>query len=181
VATIGGGDGVLCGDDRSGADRTSRSAGVLDDLAAWLHVPGSGCRCLRGRRVHLYTHAFFKACLFLGAGSVIHAMSGEQDIRKMGLAKKIRSPRDLRDCDPRNRRPATAGRLLLEDEICGSRSASEPWRCTGLFVVAASTALMNRLLHVPSAVADVLRHTAQGRETAHAHSRGHLGRWPGCL
>ncbi len=39
---------------------------------------------------HLYTHAFFKACLFLGAGSVIHAMSGEQDIRKMGgLARKI--------------------------------------------------------------------------------------------
>ena len=39
---------------------------------------------------HVYTHAFFKACLFLGAGSVIHAMSGEQDIRKMGgLARKI--------------------------------------------------------------------------------------------
>jgi len=39
---------------------------------------------------HVVTHAFFKACLFLGAGSVIHAMSGEQDIRKMGaLAKKI--------------------------------------------------------------------------------------------
>jgi NADH-quinone oxidoreductase subunit L len=39
---------------------------------------------------HVYTHAFFKACLFLGSGSVIHAMSGEQDIRKMGgLAKKI--------------------------------------------------------------------------------------------
>ncbi len=33
---------------------------------------------------HLMTHAFFKALLFLGAGSVIHAMSGEQDIRKMG-------------------------------------------------------------------------------------------------
>jgi len=33
---------------------------------------------------HLGTHAFFKALLFLGAGSVIHAMSGEQDIRKMG-------------------------------------------------------------------------------------------------
>lgn len=33
---------------------------------------------------HLFTHAFFKACLFLGAGSVIHALSGEQDIRKMG-------------------------------------------------------------------------------------------------
>jgi NADH-quinone oxidoreductase subunit L len=33
---------------------------------------------------HLYTHAFFKALLFLGSGSVIHAMGGEQDIRKMG-------------------------------------------------------------------------------------------------
>lgn len=33
---------------------------------------------------HLVTHAFFKALLFLGAGSVIHAMAGEQDIRKMG-------------------------------------------------------------------------------------------------
>lgn len=33
---------------------------------------------------HVMTHAFFKACLFLGAGSVIHALGGEQDIRKMG-------------------------------------------------------------------------------------------------
>jgi NADH-quinone oxidoreductase subunit L len=33
---------------------------------------------------HLMTHAFFKACLFLGAGSVIHALHHEQDIRKMG-------------------------------------------------------------------------------------------------
>jgi NADH-quinone oxidoreductase subunit L len=39
---------------------------------------------------HLITHAFFKACLFLGSGSVIHAMSGEQDIRNMGgLKSKI--------------------------------------------------------------------------------------------
>jgi NADH-quinone oxidoreductase subunit L len=37
---------------------------------------------------HLTTHAFFKACLFLGAGSVIHAMHGEQDIFKMGGLKK---------------------------------------------------------------------------------------------
>jgi NADH-quinone oxidoreductase subunit L len=33
---------------------------------------------------HLYTHAFFKALLFLGSGAVIHALAGEQDIRKMG-------------------------------------------------------------------------------------------------
>jgi NADH-quinone oxidoreductase subunit L len=39
---------------------------------------------------HLMTHAFFKALLFLGAGSVIHSLSGEQDMRKMGaLSSKI--------------------------------------------------------------------------------------------
>jgi NADH-quinone oxidoreductase subunit L len=39
---------------------------------------------------HLVTHAFFKACLFLGSGSVIHALGGEQDMRKMGgLRRKL--------------------------------------------------------------------------------------------
>ena len=37
---------------------------------------------------HLYTHAFFKALMFLGSGAVIHALHGEQDIRKMGGLKK---------------------------------------------------------------------------------------------
>ena len=37
---------------------------------------------------HLYTHAFFKALLFLGSGAVIHALHGEQDIRYMGGLKK---------------------------------------------------------------------------------------------
>ncbi len=36
---------------------------------------------------HVMTHAFFKACLFLGSGSVIHGMSGEQDMRQMGGLK----------------------------------------------------------------------------------------------
>src|SRR3989441_3675274 len=36
---------------------------------------------------HLYTHAFFKALLFLGSGAVIHALAGEQDIRRMGGLK----------------------------------------------------------------------------------------------
>ncbi|NBC96268.1 MAG: NADH-quinone oxidoreductase subunit L, partial [Deinococcus-Thermus bacterium] len=40
---------------------------------------------------HVFTHAFFKALLFLGAGSVIHALHGEQDIRKMGgLGSRMR-------------------------------------------------------------------------------------------
>ncbi|HET7220872.1 MAG TPA: NADH-quinone oxidoreductase subunit L [Vicinamibacterales bacterium] len=37
---------------------------------------------------HLYTHAFFKALLFLGSGAVIHALAGEQDMRNMGGLKK---------------------------------------------------------------------------------------------
>jgi NADH-quinone oxidoreductase subunit L len=37
---------------------------------------------------HLMTHAFFKALLFLGSGSVIHAMAGEQDMRRMGALKR---------------------------------------------------------------------------------------------
>ncbi len=38
---------------------------------------------------HLFTHAFFKALLFLGAGSVIHAMSDEQDMRNMGGLREM--------------------------------------------------------------------------------------------
>src|SRR3990172_8602228 len=37
---------------------------------------------------HLMTHAFFKALLFLGSGSVIHAMAGEQDMRRMGALRQ---------------------------------------------------------------------------------------------
>lgn len=38
---------------------------------------------------HVITHAFFKACLFLGSGSVIHALHGEQDMRNMGGLKSV--------------------------------------------------------------------------------------------
>src|SRR5947199_9315937 len=49
-----------------------------------------GVGAFTGGIFHLMTHAFFKGLLFLGAGSVIHALSGEQDMRKMGgLWKKI--------------------------------------------------------------------------------------------
>lgn len=47
-----------------------------------------GVGSFTGAVFHLMTHAFFKALLFLGAGSVIHAMSGEQDMRSMGGLKK---------------------------------------------------------------------------------------------
>ena len=45
---------------------------------------GLGCGAFSAGIFHLMTHAFFKALLFLGAGSVIHACAGEQDLRKMG-------------------------------------------------------------------------------------------------
>ena len=51
---------------------------------------GAGIGAYTAAIFHLMTHAFFKALLFLSAGSVIHALSGEQDIRKMGgLSHKI--------------------------------------------------------------------------------------------
>jgi NADH-quinone oxidoreductase subunit L len=51
---------------------------------------GLGAGAFSASIFHVMTHAFFKALLFLGAGSVIHALSGEQDLRQMGgLAKKI--------------------------------------------------------------------------------------------
>jgi NADH-quinone oxidoreductase subunit L len=50
---------------------------------------GVGCGAYVAGMFHLVTHAFFKALLFLGSGSVIHALSGEQDIRKMGGLRKF--------------------------------------------------------------------------------------------
>jgi len=50
---------------------------------------GLGVGAYTGAVFHVMTHAFFKALLFLGAGSVIHAMGGEQDMRRMGALKKF--------------------------------------------------------------------------------------------
>ena len=93
---------------------------------------------------HLYTHAFFKACLFLGAGSVIHALGGEQDIRKMGgLAKRI--PITFVTFAIATAAiagiPPLAG-FFSKDEILwfafGSSRGGSPW----LWAVAAATALL---------------------------------------
>ena len=65
---------------------------------------------------HLMTHAFFKALLFLGSGSVIHAMGGEQDMRKMGGLEEVPAGDllDVRDRRARDRRHPAARRLLHE-------------------------------------------------------------------
>ena len=74
----------LCRHHRAHPVRHQAGDRLLDLLAARLHVLSLRRRRLSAGIFHLYTHAFFKALLFLGAGSVIHAMSGEQDMRKMG-------------------------------------------------------------------------------------------------
>ena len=66
--------------------------------------------------LHLVTHAFFKACLFLGAGSVMHGMGDKGDIRIMGgLRKKMpHTTIDLPDLDRGHHRHRPALRLLVE-------------------------------------------------------------------
>jgi NADH-quinone oxidoreductase subunit L len=94
---------------------------------------------------HVFTHAFFKACLFLGAGSVIHALSGEQDIRRMGgLAKKI----PLTFATFLVATAAIAGGIpplagfFSKDEILWFTFASMRGGSTLLWAVLAATALM---------------------------------------
>ena len=50
---------------------------------------GAGLGAYANAMFHLMTHAFFKALLFLAAGIVIHALAGEQDIRKMGGLRRL--------------------------------------------------------------------------------------------
>ena len=85
---------------------------------------------------HLFTHAFFKALLFLGAGSVIHAMHHEQDMRNMGgLAKKI-PDHLLDDADrhagaDRRRHPGHADRLCRASSP-RMRSSRPPMRSAAI-------------------------------------------------
>ena len=86
---------------------------------------------------HLMTHAFFKACLFLGAGSVIHAMHHEQDMRKMGGLKTVDADhlRDVLYLGARHRRlPALRGLFFQgRDSLAGVPSehgqGSGSWPC----------------------------------------------------
>jgi NADH-quinone oxidoreductase subunit L len=95
---------------------------------------------------HLMTHAFFKALLFLGSGSVIHALSGEQDMRKMGaLWDKIPTTAKamLAGCVAIAGIPPLAG-FFSKDEILWKTFSSELGRDTGqiLWTLGAITAFM---------------------------------------
>ena len=84
---------------------------------------------------HLFTHAFFKALLFLGSGSVIHAMGGEQDMRRMGgLKDKIPITHwTMLIGSRRDRRHSRTRRLLLQgrDSLAGVQLAARLDSCCG--------------------------------------------------
>jgi NADH-quinone oxidoreductase subunit L len=89
---------------------------------------GLGVGAYTGAVFHVMTHAFFKALLFLGAGSVIHAMSGEQDMRNMGGLKKhmkITHLTFLLGCLAIAGMPPFAG-FFSKDEILGAAFAKNP-------------------------------------------------------
>ena len=83
---------------------------------------------------HLYTHAFFKALLFLGSGAVIHALRGEQDLRNMGGLKKelpITYWTFLIGARGDRRRARRSPGFFSKDEILFETFAQRPHRCCG--------------------------------------------------
>ncbi|MDR6923070.1 NADH-quinone oxidoreductase subunit L [Chryseobacterium sp. 2987] len=91
---------------------------------------------------HVMTHAFFKALLFLGAGSVIHAMSNEQDMRFMGGLKKyipLTHATFLIGTLAISGFPLLSG-MISKDEILVAAFAKNPMYWVILFVLAAMTA-----------------------------------------
>ena len=118
---------------------------------------------------HLMTHAFFKGLLFLAAGSVIHALSGEQDMRKMGaLSKKI--PVDI--LDDADRRAGHRRNF----SVCG---IFEQGPDSGQDLRKGRFSLGHRILHgghdgvlhVPADIHDVSWDVARGARSGTPHSR----------
>jgi NADH-quinone oxidoreductase subunit L len=104
---------------------------------------GDGVGAYSSAMFHLVTHAFFKALLFMGAGSIIHAMGGEQDLRKMG---------DLRKHLPRTYALFTVGVLAIsgipplsgfwsKDEILAHTSTLGDWHLILWFMAVVTAGL----------------------------------------
>jgi len=102
---------------------TSKGSGLLHDFPTGLHGDGDGSGCYSAGLFHLMTHAYFKAMLFLGSGSVIHGMEGvvghdpapAQDMRMMGAVEVYAVYGDyLLDWLPRDFRNPTICWLLVE-------------------------------------------------------------------
>jgi NADH-quinone oxidoreductase subunit L len=109
---------------------------------------GLGVGAYTGAVFHVMTHAFFKALLFLGAGSVIHAMGGEQDMRKMGgLGKKLKITNItfLLGCIAIAGIPPFSG-FFSKDEILSAAYAKSPiYYAVGVFTALLTAFYMFRL------------------------------------
>jgi NADH-quinone oxidoreductase subunit L len=109
---------------------------------------GLGVGAYTGAVFHVMTHAFFKALLFLGAGSVIHAMGGEQDMRKMGGLRKAlpsTSITMLLGCIAIAGIPPFSG-FFSKDEILSAAYAKNPvYYVVGVFTALLTAFYMFRL------------------------------------
>ena len=143
---------------------------------------GAGIGAYANAMFHLMTHAFFKALLFLGAGIVIHALAGEQDIRKMGGLRKL-MPKTwwaMLIGGARARRDPAALRVLLEglDPGLGARGRhlrEDPVRGRD------RRRVPDRALHVPDAVRRLRRRAVGVRRRSTRRTRAttgsSTGRW----
>ena len=115
---------------------------------------------------HLFTHAFFKALLFLGAGSVMHAMGGVIDMRRFGGLRRL-MPDHALDVPvrlPGAGRRRSVRRLLEQGRDPGrrARAGRTTSRCsTVLYWVGAVHGLPDGLLHLPRLLPHVLRRRAR--------------------
>ncbi|MBV8344885.1 MAG: NADH-quinone oxidoreductase subunit L, partial [Candidatus Eremiobacteraeota bacterium] len=115
-------------------------------------IMGVGVGAYEGGIAHFFTHAFFKAQLFLGAGIVIHALGAEQDVRKMGglwkrmpFAFWVMLTGVLTICGV----PGFSGFFSKDAIIYGALQHGHPWLCAVGVVTAGITAYyMFRLLFV---------------------------------
>ena len=123
---------------------------------------------------HMVTHAFFKALMFLGSGSVIHGMGDEQDMRRMGGLRKLMpiTARDLHRRLAGHRRRAALRRLLVEGRDPPVRLRQEP----GALGARPGHRAAHRLLHEPPGLHGLLRRRALAgvgdaeRTAAEAHA-----------
>ena len=125
---------------------------------------------------HVITHAFFKALLFLGAGSVIHGMHEEQDIMKMGGLEKYmpKTYLDLHDGLARDLRDSAVRGFFSKDEILW-QAFSSPNGHSCFWALGALTAVMTAFY-----MTRLFSLTFWGKprfdEAAHAHhGHGHAG------
>ncbi len=132
-----------------------------------------GVSAYAGGVYHLMTHAFFKALLFLGAGSVIIAMHHEQDMRYMGGLQEIHADHVDHDVDrlARARRRAGLRGILLEGRDHRGRWRIAPLRFGLRVFLRPDRRLRDRALQLPAALHDVPRQGTLRRRDASPRAR----------